>query len=49
MTPLERVAKDVSECLSVVETKVSSLMSWHKWEMGMIAAILLLAIKNWMR
>jgi len=37
------------ERIAVLETKVASLMTWQKWQMGILAAILLLALKNWVR
>lgn len=37
------------ERLAVLETKVKDLMIWQRWQMGLLAAILLLAVKNWVR
>jgi len=35
--------------LAILETKVSSLMTFQKWQMAVLAAILMLAVKNWVR
>lgn len=37
------------ERLVVLETKVASLMTWQKWQMTLLAAILMLAIRNWVK
>jgi hypothetical protein len=37
------------ERLVKLETKVEGLMTFQKWQMGLLAAILLLALKNWVR
>ena len=42
--------KDVKEFftrIAVLETKVDNLMTINKWQMGIVAAILLLAVKTW--
>lgn len=44
--------KDVQrffERLAILETKVANLMTFQKWQMGLLAAILMLAVKNWVR
>lgn len=35
--------------LITLEIQVKSLMTFQKWQMGLLAAILLLAVKNWVR
>lgn len=37
------------ERLAILETKVAALMTFQKWQMGLLAAILMLAVKNWVR
>lgn len=37
------------ERLITLETQVKALMTFQKWQMGLLAAILLLAVKNWVR
>ena len=37
------------ERLVILEIQVKALMTWQKWQMGLLAAILLLALKNWVR
>lgn len=40
--------KDVEkffERMAVLETKVEGLMTWQKWQMGVLAMILLAAVK----
>lgn len=37
------------ERLIKLETKVEGLMTFQKWQMALLAAILLLALKNWVR
>jgi len=34
------IAKEFFERLAAVETKVESLIVWHKWQLGLLAAIL---------
>ena len=34
--------------LVTLEVQVKNLMIWQKWQMGLLAAILLLAVKNWL-
>lgn len=44
--------KDVDEFferMAVLETKVAGLMTFQKWQMALLAAILLLAIKAWIK
>ena len=41
--------KKFFERLAVLETKVAALMTWQKWQMGLLAAILMLAIRNWVK
>lgn len=41
--------KKFFERIAILETKVESLMTWQKWQMGLLAAILMLAVKNWVR
>ncbi len=36
------------ERLAKLETKVESLMSYQKWQVGLLTAILLMAVKAWM-
>lgn len=40
--------KKFFERIAVLETKVESLMSYQKWQVGLLTAILLMAIKAWM-
>jgi len=42
--------KDVKQFfirIAILETKVDNLMTINKWQMGIVAAILVLAIKTW--
>lgn len=34
--------------LSKLEAKVESLMNYQKWQVGLLTAIFLMAIKSWM-
>ena len=36
------------ERLSKLETKVESLMAYQRWQIGLLTAILLMAVKAWM-
>jgi hypothetical protein len=47
-TKLEDVKK-FFERIAVLEAKVEGLMTFQKWQMALLAAILLLAMKNWVR
>ena len=37
------------ERMAVLETQVKNLMVFQKWQMGVLAAILLLAVKAWLK
>jgi hypothetical protein len=37
------------ERLAVVETKIESLMTYHKWTLGLLTSIFLIAIRVWLR
>lgn len=37
------------ERLITLETQMKALMIFQKWQMGVLAAILMLALKNWVR
>lgn len=37
------------ERLATLEAKVEALMLFQKWQTGLLAAIILLALKNWVR
>lgn len=39
--------KEFFQRISVLETQVKGLMTFQKWQMALLAAILLFAIKNW--
>ncbi len=39
--------KKFFERIAVLEAKVENLMNYQKWQMGLLAAILLIAIKGW--
>lgn len=41
--------KKFFERIAILETQVESLMTFQKWQMGLLAAIFLLAVKNWVR
>ena len=45
----KRDVKEFFERLTILETKVAGLMIFQKWQMTLLAAILLLAIKNWVK
>lgn len=47
--PHGKVAERFFERLAILETKVAALMTWQKWQMGVLAAILMLAIRNWVK
>jgi hypothetical protein len=34
--------------ISKLEARVENLMSYQKWQMGLLTAILLIAVKSWM-
>lgn len=44
-----RVSIMVSSRLAVLESQVVSLMTFQKWQMGILAAILLLILKSWIK
>lgn len=35
--------------LSKLEARVESLMSYQKWQVGLLTALLLIAVKAWIR
>lgn len=35
------------ERIAVLEAKVEGLVAYQKWQMGLLAAILLMAVKQW--
>ncbi len=37
------------ERIAILETKVNSLMTFQKWQMAIVSAILLMAVKTWFR
>lgn len=39
--------KKFFERIAVLEAKVEGLMTYQKWQMGLLAAILLIAVKGW--
>ena len=44
--------KDVQEFferIATLEAKVEGLMTYQRWQMGLLAAILLLAVKAWVK
>lgn len=47
--PIGKEGTKFFERLIKLETRVEGLMTWQKWQMGLLAAILLLAMKNWVR
>lgn len=39
--------KKFFERIAVLEAKVENLMTYQRWQMGLLAAILLMAVKQW--
>lgn len=39
--------KKFFERIAILETKVENLMAYQKWQLGLLAAILLIAVKQW--
>lgn len=35
--------------IAILETQMKQLMTFNKWQMAVLAAILMLAVKNWVR
>lgn len=46
--PSEIVVKLI-ERISKLETRVENLMSYQRWQVGLLTAILLMAVKAWMK
>lgn len=47
--PTGKIAERFFERLATLEARVEALMTWQKWQMGILAAILLLAVKSWFK
>lgn len=46
--PTGKIADRFLERLAKLETRVENLMTYQKWQMGLLAGILLLAVKTWL-
>lgn len=44
--PSDIVTKLIAK-VAMLEAKVDGLMTYQKWQMGLLAAILLLAVQSW--
>lgn len=47
--PTGKIAGEFLERLAKLEVQVESLMTYQKWQMGLLAGIILLMVKTWFK
>ena len=47
--PTGKIAIEFLERMAKLEARVESLMTWQKWQMGVLSGLVLIAIKAWIK
>jgi hypothetical protein len=47
--PKGKEAEEFFERLARLEVRVEALMTWQKWQMGILSGLVLIALKAWIK